>query len=159
MSVRFSALLVVGFLTTSPHCFGREVDQVIDQSLDPSLNREQWQQRERRCAPGSGEFITSLRARLEHPMTSGGRGCRPRIERCDPATERRVLNRQRLRCFRGPRRTTRSARPSANSPRAFTARWSLRPESHGSISHTVNKKGPDRDGGRTHPIPARPNKI
>jgi hypothetical protein len=27
MSVRFSALLVVGFLTTSPHCFGREVDK------------------------------------------------------------------------------------------------------------------------------------
>jgi hypothetical protein len=65
MAVRFSALLVVGFLTTSLHCFGQEVDQ----SLDPSLTREQWQQRVEDARRRSGKFVADLRARSESPMT------------------------------------------------------------------------------------------
>ena len=69
MSVRFSALLVVGFLTTSPHCFGQEVDQGVDQTLDSTFTRKQWQQHVEDARRRSGEFVADLRARSLSSMT------------------------------------------------------------------------------------------
>jgi hypothetical protein len=67
MAVRFSALLLVGFLTASLHCFGQEVDREV--GLDPSLTREQWQERVEDARRRSGEFVANRRARSDSPMT------------------------------------------------------------------------------------------